>query len=321
MVLDRGRGGRRGAALALLVAVCGCGERVDVPSGPLDPGGQGLVPVNGTELFVRRVGSGPPVLVVHGGPLLEHGYLLPWLEPLAAGRELVFFDQRLSGRSAGRVDSASVRVDTLVEDMEGLRERLGLERMDLLAHSWGAHLALRYALRHPDRVRSLVLVSPMAASSALWAREERALAASITLEQAEELSRLRAAPGVAEGDPVALGELLRASFRTQFHDPEAAESLSLYVPEDYGERSRQFGFLAPDLADFDLHGPLAGMERPTLLLFGADEPGAELGGRALDRALPRSRLVILEDAGHFAFIERPEAFLAEVVDFLSDPGR
>ena len=309
------------AVVGVVVLACaGCTERPDLPAGPADPGGQGLLPVNGTELWVRRIGEGPPVLVVHGGPLLEHGYLIPWLDPLAEGRELVFFDQRLSGRSAGVVDSASVRIDTLVADMEALRETLGLERLDLLAHSWGGHLALRYALAHPDRVRSLVLVSPMAASVELWRREEAELAASVTAAESAELARLRAAPGIAEGDPVALGALLRASFSLQFADPGAAEALSLYVPEDYGERSRQFAFLGPDLQAFDLHPGLADLDRPVLILFGTDEPGADLGGPALAEVLPRSRLVLLVGAGHFSFVERPRAFLSEVEAFLSDPG-
>ena len=118
---------------------------------------EGLMAVNGTELFVKRVGSGPPMLVIHGGPLMDHGYLLPWLEPLSRERELIYFDQRLSGRSRGTADSASVRLDTLVADMEEIRQALGLERWDLMAHSWGGLLAQRYAILHPERVASMAV--------------------------------------------------------------------------------------------------------------------------------------------------------------------
>ncbi|HSG49244.1 MAG TPA: alpha/beta fold hydrolase, partial [Longimicrobiales bacterium] len=194
---------------------------------------EGLLAVNGTELFVKRVGSGSPVLVIHGGPVMEHGYLLPWLEPLARERELIFFDQRLSGRSAGVVDSASVRLDTLVADMEGIRQALGLERWDLLAHSWGGLLAQRYAVLHPERVASMVLVSPMAPSAALWQAEEAALAGRITPEHQLEAARLREAPGLGEGDTAAIAALLRHSFRLQFHDPARAADLALFVPPDY----------------------------------------------------------------------------------------
>lgn len=281
---------------------------------------EGLLPVNGTELYVARVGAGDPVLVVHGGPLLDHGYLEPWLRPLAGDHELVFFDQRLSGRSSGRVDSASVRLDTLVADMEAIRQALGLTRVHVLGHSWGGLLALRYALRYPEAVRSLVLVSPMAPATDLRREEESALAGRMTPGYSAEAERLRADPGVAGGDTAAIGALLKHGFRLQFHDPALADSLALYIPGDYLERSRQFSKLAPDLASYDLRGDLEQLEAPTLILYGEDEPGGSLGGRALTAGLPHATLLRIPDAGHFAFLEAPARFLHEVRTFW-DAGR
>ena len=103
-------------------AAAGCGQ-----AGP-PPEGDGT---EGTTTFSEGLLA---ILVVHGGPMLDHGYLAPNLEPLAEDHTLVFFDQRLSGRSAGVVDSASVRMETLVEDMEALRSALGMEEMSILAH-------------------------------------------------------------------------------------------------------------------------------------------------------------------------------------------
>lgn len=295
--------------LALLLSA-GCGE-------PEPAFTRGLLPVNGTELYVERVGTGDPVLVVHGGPLLEHGYLRDGLLPLTETHELVFFDQRLSGRSSGTVDSASVRLDSLVADMEAIREALGLPRIHILGHSWGGLLAVRYAILHPDRVVSLVLVSPMAASASLWREEESEVGRRLTPEHQAEAARLREAPGVATGDTAAIAALLRHAFRLQFHDPEAAASLPLTLPTDYLERSRQFGFMMPDLSAFDFHGDLAAVTAPALIVFGGDEPGAELGGRALVEALPASTLVTIPDTGHFSFLESPAAFFAQVRPFLA----
>jgi proline iminopeptidase len=314
------RGARWGCALAgtLLLMACQTDSHTG-DSGGMDEGeafSEGLMPVNGTELYVTRMGAGPPVLVVHGGPLLDHGYLLPSLEPLSDAFDLVFFDQRLSGRSEGVVDSASVRVDNLVADMEGIRSALEMDQVDLLAHSWGGFLALQYALRHPDRVRRMVLVSPMAASAALRQEEEARLEGRMTEEYAEESRRLRADPGLQAGDTAAIATLLRHGFSLQFRDPALASALPLYVPPDYLERSRQFAHLAPDLVGFDLHPGLRELEIPVLLIYGEDEPGAELGGPALEAALPQARLVRIPAAGHFSFLERPELFLGRVRNFL-----
>lgn len=299
----------RWSGILLLPLALGCGRDAPAPR-------ESMLPVNGTELYVERVGSGPPLVVVHGGPLLDHGYLQPGLTPLADQWELVFFDQRLNGRSAGTVDSASVRTDTLVADLEGVVASLEVERVHLLAHSWGGHLALRYALAHPERVESLILVSPMAASVELWQAEEAALAERITPEHQAEAVRLQQAPGLAAGEPEAIAALLRHSFRLQFHHPDQAAELELYVPADYLERSRQFGRLLPDLLDFDLHPALTGLQVPTLILFGEDEPGAGLGGEAMAAALPDARLERIPEAGHFVFMERPDLFQEGVRAFL-----
>jgi proline iminopeptidase len=282
---------------------------------------EGLAAVGGTELWVARVGAGEPVLVVHGGPLLDHGYLRPWLLPLATDHELVFFDQRLSGRSAGTVDSASIRLDTLVADMEAIRREFDLDRIHLLAHSWGGLLALQYALRHPDRVVSLVLVSPMAPAADLRSREEEALAARTTPDYTAETGRLRGDPGLASGDPAAIDALLRHGFRLQLRDPALADSLPLYVPGDYLERSRQFRHLAPDLAGYDLREDLGQLDVPTLILYGEDEPGGQLGGQALVEGMPDATLLRIPDAGHFSFMEAPGPFLVEVRKFWEATGR
>lgn len=277
-----------------------------------------LLSLNGTELWVHRKGEGrgPAIVVVHGGPMLDHGYLLEWLSPLADQHEVVFYDQRLNGRSAGEVPAESVRVATWVEDIEALRRELGFDRIHLLGHSWGAHPALRYALSHPDRLRSLILLDPMAPSSEQWQQEQAAQAAAMTPEALEEIQRLRVAPGIASGEAEAIGALLQATFRTQFVDPARAAELDLYVPEDYLARSRQLGAMMGELSDFDLRTQLPALEAPTLLLYGDAEPGVEIGGRALHEGLPDARLVVIEQAGHFPFIEKPERFLSAVRAFL-----
>lgn len=278
---------------------------------------EGLLPVRGTELFVRRVGQGEPVLVVHGGPVMEHGYLAPHLDPLSDEFEVIYFDQRVSGRSAGTVDSASLRLDSLAADMGGILDVLGLESSHLLAHSWGGLLALRFAILHPERVRSLTLVSPMAASAELWQREEIALAALATGEHRAAAAALRADPGLMAGDSGAIAALMRHAFRLQFHDPDRASDLELYVPPDYLERSRQFGHLAPDLDGYDFHDEAARLAVPTLILFGEDEPGGDIGGAALAGTIPGAEFVRLPGSGHFPFIETPDAFLSAVRDFIT----
>lgn len=274
--------------------------------------------INGTELYVKRVGSGDPIVVVHGGPVLEHGYLLPHLRPLARSHEMIFYDQRLSGRSAGHVDSASVRLATFVDDIEALRASLGLDGITLLGHSWGGLLAMEYAVRYGNRLRSLVLLDPMPPSAALWQEEETILAGRVTAQDSIDLATLRATEGFGNREPDAVEQALRISFRPQFHDRSRVGDLELYIPEDYAERSRQFGYMMGDLMGFDLLDSLATVSVPTLIVYGSDEPAGSLSGAVLAARMPNARLVTIDRAGHFPFIEQPAALLAAVRTFLGD---
>lgn len=309
---------------ATTLLVCGlagaiaCSPTVDdVPRPPVDrAASEALVEVNGTELFVKRMGAGEPMLVVHGSPVMEHGYLLPHLEPLAGSYELIFYDQRLSGRSAATTEPESVRVATFVDDIEALRRELNLGAIHLMAHSWGGMLAMRYAIRYGDNLRSLILLDSMAASSELWQTEQAALAERITPEARAEVEAFRETKAFQQREPGAIATMLRMSFRTQFTDPAKLELLELYVPDDYVARSSQFSTMMVDLESFDFHADLASVTVPALVLYGADEPGATFGGTAIAAALPNATYALIPNVGHFPFIENPTAFFVTVREFL-----
>src|SRR5881227_3883726 len=102
---------------------------------------QTTVELNGVRIYTRRVGDGPPVVVLHGGPGAHHDYLLPQYDRLALGRTLLYYDQRGGGRSPVPRDTP-VGWREHVADLEALRDRWGLERVTLLGYSWGGLLAV-----------------------------------------------------------------------------------------------------------------------------------------------------------------------------------
>jgi proline iminopeptidase len=297
---------RRCLLFALLILV-GCGSAETA----------GLRDLNGTQLFVREMGSGEPLVFVHGGPLLDHGYFLPHVAPLADEYRLVLYDQRLSGRSAAEVDSGGVSMEAFVGDIEALRVDLGVESVHLVAHSWGSHLAQRYAIAHPDRVKSLILISPMPASAVLWQQENAYVGQMATDGDVRDRDALMATPAFSRFEPGAIEEMMRISFRPQVQDLAVLDSLNLYFPADYAARSQQMGTLAASLSEFDIHADLAGYTGPVLLIYGEIEPGAGIGGPALVEAFPGAEIRTIQDAGHFSFAEQPVAFLEAVRGFLS----
>ena len=124
---------------------------------------------DGTKLrhYIAEYGTaakpGQTVIVLHGGWGAEHSYMAPAIRPLANSYRFVLYDQRGSLRSPA--DPENISFAALVEDLEQLRQRLGLEKVTLMAHSMGNHLAYGYLRAHPERVAGLILVGAVTPDS------------------------------------------------------------------------------------------------------------------------------------------------------------
>jgi len=113
--------------------------------------------IRDVSLFVKVIGQGSPLLLMHGGPGLDYTTLLP-LQPLADQFTLIFYDQRCNGRSAG-AEVSSMTFENLTADADALRQTLGYDQLAVLGHSFGGNVALEYALRYPQSLSHLVLMN------------------------------------------------------------------------------------------------------------------------------------------------------------------
>ena len=116
-----------------------------------------LIPVRDVSLFVKVMGQGYPLVLMHGGPGLDHTTLLD-LQPLAEQFTLIFYDHRCNGRSEG-AEVSSMTFENLTEDADTLRQALGFDQWAVLGHSFGGNVALEYALRYPQRLSHLILMN------------------------------------------------------------------------------------------------------------------------------------------------------------------
>jgi pimeloyl-ACP methyl ester carboxylesterase len=105
------------------------------------------IAIRDVSLFMRTMGAGYPMVLMHGGPGLDHTTLLG-LAPLARDYQLLFYDHRCNGRSSG--DPETMTWDNLTADADALRATFGFDRWIVLGQSFGGHVALMYVLRHPD---------------------------------------------------------------------------------------------------------------------------------------------------------------------------
>jgi len=279
---------------------------------------------DGVRLYFRMEGEGrDTVVVLHGGPSLGHAYLAPDLVPLTRGRAVVHYDQRGIGRSAPLTDPERLSVERHVEDLEALREHLGLERLALLGHSWGGLLAARYATAHPHRVERILLLDPMAPARepfmAIGGERAREIVRARLDEPARtRLSTLAATPEVADA-----GAHCRALFslltRVYFEDPAATTrsraDFCAGTPETLRNRGEVDAAIFGSLGAWDVRAVLRHVRSPILVVHGAASAVPREAMEAWTEAFPNARLITIEGAGHYPHVDRPEAFFADAEIF------
>ena len=267
--------------------------------------------VRGVALFERRIGSGPEVVVLHGGPGAHHDYLLPGFDRLASGRTLIHYDQRGGGRSpVGR--DVPVGASEHVHDLEALRDVWGLDRLHLLGYSWGALLAMLYAIEYPRRVASLALVSPAPAAAEERPGYEAALAARNNTPELQLARAALQASNLRNTDLAQYGRrLFELAVSGYFHDPDRAGELT---PFRVTGRTQQAVWDSLGNS-YDLRPALRTLRIPALVLHGDDDPIPLSTARATADALG-AECVVLADAGHVPYVEAADAFTAALDRFL-----
>jgi proline iminopeptidase len=267
--------------------------------------------INDVPLFTRAIGSGPDVIVLHGGPGAHHDYLLPQFDLLARGRRLRYYDQRGGGRSPGERD-VPVDWQAHVADLDALISAWDAAPATLLGYSWGGLLALLYAVTHPGRAGRLALVCPATITAADRRRAEAVFTERSRAPALEAARRALQASGLRERDPEAYRrrtfELAVAAY---FRDPERTRSLTAFRVT-----SRTQQAVWDSLGEYDLRADLARVTAPARVFAGRHDPipldAAEQTARLLG-----ADLVIFEESGHCPYVEETDRFVRELDAWLA----
>ncbi len=279
---------------------------------------EGLVALDDdVSLFYVSVGTGEPIVVLAGGPGLDHTYLRPGLDALATLYRVIYFDPRGAGRSRARLDSTIVSFDAMVDDVDRIRQILGQERITVLAHSFGGLVGLAYARRYADRLRALILVDPVEPGHRWEEVTRRRQAAARTAEDSTELAELIASPGFQRRDSATMNRIYEVSFRSTFRDRSRAAELELHLSSETAHNGPDVARLVgSSLGRIDWWGRLREISAPTLIVHGRFDPIPPAMARALADSIPYAELKLL-DTGHFPFVEDSRGFVAAVSAFLS----
>ncbi|MFF9076652.1 alpha/beta fold hydrolase [Streptomyces sp. NPDC014735] len=262
---------------------------------------------DGTELAYHVRGEGEPLLCLPGGPMRASAYLGD-LGGLSRRRQLVMLDLRGTGDSGAPRDPADYRCDRQIGDVEALMDHLGWDSADVLAHSAGGDLAILHAAGHPERIRTLSLITTRA----------RALGIDFT----EEHQREAIASRVGEAWFGTAGDAFDAI--VPFHYGRWDAAAQAHAAAEAEQTNRRAAEVFPSPGAFDpaaTRAAIARLDAPVLVLAGELDGGPRPHVAAeIAKLFPHAELAVQPGAGHYPWLDDPDRFARTVADFLARGG-
>lgn len=266
-----------------------------------------VIHVNGFDLWYKEIGNpeGKAVIIIHGGPGLSSHYFANYLDFLEKDYRVIYYDQRGCGSSEFKSDCSLYTFDSLIEDLDVIvNDYIKEKQVVLMGHSFGATVALKYALDHAEKIEKLILISNGIIKS-------RVLSVIAFLFQFYKGSF----PPIEDPEATNLWYQSRLvdSYRDTFYNPNNMDLIELGYPS-YATMLSEL----KSMDNFNFAKQLTGFDKETLIIHGVKEPDgySKRDQIFLHKALKNSTMVQFNQSGHWSFIEEPEKFQRTILNFL-----
>jgi proline iminopeptidase len=281
------------------------------------PASTGMIPTPEVDLAYETygaAGNATPVIVANGGPGLSHIYMLQndvWTR-LSHHRQIVFYDQRGTGKSKHVKPDASWGMDAQVADMEAVRTKFGFQKFDLVGDSYGGLLAMAYAAAHPEHIEKLILSDSAAPA---WKDIVRVLPDVFP----DVLEQIAAREKNSAGSPNAADQRIRDHFLMLFYN-EANRDAYLAGVKDLESVPQVSAAVQKATKTLDLTPELPKLKFPTMVITGRyDMNVTPLTAWNIYKAIPGAKFVVFEKSGHLPSYEEPDKYVQVVDAFLNQP--
>lgn len=279
--------------------------------------------VSNAVLHYYIQGEGEPILFLSGGPGDSHDGLSPISEHLSKDYQCILFDQRGTGEShTSPMDSTTINLAQAISDINLLLQRLKIKPTTIIGHSWGAMLAISYAIKHPGSVMKLILIGPgplelsdfHITGDNIYARYSKAEQAFINLAidsvynniASEELQR----------------EFNKTYIRYLFYNAWTYDSLSEKImkrmsnPRFYNDK--MFGLMMQDLVriNYNAKPDIPKLWMPILVICGRQDPVGIFQTFTIKELNNKAKIAWINKSGHFPWVENPKAFYSQLLNFL-----
>ena len=282
--------------------------------------------VNGIKLWYETEGQGEPLVLVPGGPGDPHTIFHLFFSQLADRQRIIYFDEYGVGKSDRAKSKGEYSFARDVENLEGLRKALGLAKMNLLGQSYGGMVAQAYALKYPQSVERLILIDSFYSGDMWQANNDNAnremqkqypevWAKLMRLRAMGQRSRSPEHQEVYESVPLGLFYFYDAAKATLLPDDPSTADVYFAIAGDDADF-----VIGGDIAKLDFRSDLRKLTMPMLIVSGRyDRISLPEWSVKFQTYAPQAQFVMMEESGHFPWIEEPGKALTLLRNFLGQP--
>ena len=268
----------------------------------------------GVKLYYRMVGHGTEVIVIPGACYLEYEF-----ERLAnKDRTLIFYDMRSRGRSSKISDASRIGMNIEIKDLEAVRQNLGKEKVSLIGWSYLGAMVVLYADKYPDHVKRVIQVGPLSPTYEIFTEATSTPIDSESQAQLEEMKE----KGLDKTDPESFcDEDWKVYCRRIFYDPAKISQFHSdkckFMNEMPDNVNFQLDRIRESVGEWDWREMAKNIKVPVLTIQGDHDTLPMEGAREWTASIPNARILVVYEAGHLPFVERPEVFYPAIESFLN----
>lgn len=274
-----------------------------------------IITTNDNEkLYCYIAGAGEPIIVLNGGPGLPSSYLLPQMLDLADTNLVIFYDQRATGKSTGEINEQTMQIARFVKDIAWIINHFQFEKVCLLGHSWGAFLAMSYAISYPSEVSKLILLN----STPICSEKKDSLSSSEPDLYEAMISKIMKSKAFLDHDGAGISKFYEETFKLFFCDETKISDLNLTMSDEAAVNSVlvHYYFEQTFFKHYDIREQLKSLRVPSLVIYGKENDLPAVVSQTISRHLSNSICIGL-NGGHFSFIEAKEALFENIHKFLA----
>jgi proline iminopeptidase len=277
----------------------------------------GYVPSAGSKIYYRSFGTGKPLLIINGGPGMNSDGFVELAKALSKNNQIIIYDQRGTGKSTlPKVDSSTISMKLMVDDLENLRTYLKIKKWAILGHSFGGMLASYYATLYPENIECLILSSSGGMDLELLSYVSNRVDSRLTVGEMDSLNYWN--KKISAGD---------TTFYARLHRGLALAPAYVYNRKNIpaiAERLTQGNSVINNLVwqdlqkiKFDCKDKLSHFNKPVLIIQGKQDIIKPETALEEHKILKTSKLVLLDSCVHYGWLDRPGEYFAEVEKFVN----